>query len=1232
MKHKKKDIACSEFEVEYKDLAPIDDAKGCAEQINALQWAINRRNVKNIALTGPYGSGKSSIINTFLNLNPASAEKSIRISLASFKGALTESASKQTGNTSPKLLSGGCADNELLAEEILKQLFYKVEQKEIPQSRYRKPHKVCYGSILLSLMLWIAVCLVFFFVFWPESITDCYEAVIAAGEKCKMAPWLSSSLFIGMLCGILVIMAKVIQLFACRMSIKEIKVPGAGTLKEKECSQNSVFNKNMDEIVYFFEETKYTLVFIEDLDRFNNTTIFAQLRDLNILLNNYDAIHRKIVFVYAIRDNMFCDTERTKFFDFIIPVIPVINSTNSGEILLKMLQTEDASGFKHDITQEYILDVAPYISDMRVLQNIYNEFLIYKATLKVQQGLTLNDQLMMSLIVFKNLFPSHFADLQEEKGIVKRAFEDKEAFLEHEREELANEIECRKNVLENIEADALKDEQEVKVAMLYAMTKGQGIATQLKFNYTEYYGDSIIQNSFDMSELLKSGTWSITFVPFRGGSRTMSHSDVSKIACEYMERLEYLQHAEAEKQARLQNEIETLKNDSRKLPSLSLKLLCEKYGASKIFSDDIRCNELLVFMLRRGYIDEKYTDYINFFKGNSITTADMNYILSVKNQTPKLFTYTLTKCDQIISRLQPHEFSERAVLNFNLLEHMLEERKYDDKLYILIEQLSNESRDSWQFIDEFVDITEHLRDFVQILSSKWARFWDDIYHNTVLTYERKLFYLSMMCRFCDLEALAVLNSAGLLAAFYVEHEDILQKLSPDLAERNVHIIATLKISFRKINIDNVPVVLLDYIFDNNCYELNADMISRVVAYKNASLCDGLDTKNYTTITTLGYLPLIDYVHDNLDEYIRKIFMKSKNTQESSSATACLLAHCFEDLPLCEEIITHQECVLESFDAICYDQIEEKQEAVRAVWNLLLSQNKIQLSWTNIFSYWEEFSLTSAVLEFVSNHADVLAEKDHNILDDSFKIAFILSDIDAKTFEKLIDCLRMDDYNIALTDISDDKLRIMIKDHFFAFSEETYQELEDCSPDLCAEFILQNQDVFEECIDSVELTSPIFEELVLDERLLLPLKEQLLNKYGSKMMTESIARNLYAQHTKIKRNVFVSAWEKLGDISSKEKLLFMYMDLLEEGSDFERCFMDMGEPYNKLIRGKTRHEELLLDTPDNCALAQKLERIGYITSAPHEERLQAIGTAVKKVPVIRFRIKAKPTTKPLAAVR
>ena len=41
----------------YRDLTPESDTKNSEEYIRALHWAIKNKDVKNIALSGPYGSG-----------------------------------------------------------------------------------------------------------------------------------------------------------------------------------------------------------------------------------------------------------------------------------------------------------------------------------------------------------------------------------------------------------------------------------------------------------------------------------------------------------------------------------------------------------------------------------------------------------------------------------------------------------------------------------------------------------------------------------------------------------------------------------------------------------------------------------------------------------------------------------------------------------------------------------------------------------------------------------------------------------------------------------------------------------------------------------------------------------------------------------------------------------------------------------------------------------------------
>ena len=46
----------------FTDLAPTDHVDNDQKYVNALDWALSDERIKNIAITGLYGAGKSSII------------------------------------------------------------------------------------------------------------------------------------------------------------------------------------------------------------------------------------------------------------------------------------------------------------------------------------------------------------------------------------------------------------------------------------------------------------------------------------------------------------------------------------------------------------------------------------------------------------------------------------------------------------------------------------------------------------------------------------------------------------------------------------------------------------------------------------------------------------------------------------------------------------------------------------------------------------------------------------------------------------------------------------------------------------------------------------------------------------------------------------------------------------------------------------------------------------------
>ena len=66
----------------FHDLAPTDELDASREYFKALDWALRNDKITNIALSGPYGSGKSSIIQSYMKKHRWL--KAINISLATF--------------------------------------------------------------------------------------------------------------------------------------------------------------------------------------------------------------------------------------------------------------------------------------------------------------------------------------------------------------------------------------------------------------------------------------------------------------------------------------------------------------------------------------------------------------------------------------------------------------------------------------------------------------------------------------------------------------------------------------------------------------------------------------------------------------------------------------------------------------------------------------------------------------------------------------------------------------------------------------------------------------------------------------------------------------------------------------------------------------------------------------------------------------------------------------------
>ena len=405
-----------------------------------LARKLEEKDILNIALTGPYGSGKSSILRSLKKDYPK--YKYLSISLATLKSPLDDKKNEIDIDTM----------NNRIEYSILQQLIYKEKQETLYNSRlkriYHKSHWAQYALSIAIILYTIALIIVF----EPSFLK--VDWICNRLNNPVLNKWSDIFALSYIFVATIIFVQKTVKSLSNSKLNKLNLKNGEIELKENK-EDTSVFNKHMDEIVYFFEVTDYNVVIIEDLDRFDNTDIFLKLREVNQLLNQSNSVGRKVTFIYAVKDDMFFDEERTKFFDYITTVIPIINSSNSADKLKEELEIKGYS----DLNVEVIDSLAFFIDDMRLLKNIVNEYAQYREKLDEK----LDQNKLLAMIVYKNYHPKDFADLHKGKGVLYDCLHKKSELLVERNRQIDERINGITKKLQSLEATHAIQEKELRL-------------------------------------------------------------------------------------------------------------------------------------------------------------------------------------------------------------------------------------------------------------------------------------------------------------------------------------------------------------------------------------------------------------------------------------------------------------------------------------------------------------------------------------------------------------------------------------------------------------------------------------------------------------------------------------------------------------------------------------------------------------------------------------------------
>lgn len=767
------------------------------------------------------------------------------------------------------------------------------------------------------------------------------------------------------------------------------------------------------------------------------------------------------------------------------------------------------------------------------------------------------------------------------------------------------EIDNIANDLDIYEKDVLESIKEVKLSMLSKMVDYAGIVCSLlesRYDREKFSADEILDDTFDMDILYNSKIRCVRYMSFNGSSSEKSIEKLADLIAPYIKRINLIKKAQEKGVNIFKQKHEQLKSTQSTIAKKSVSKLIEQYNDFE-FDEKIARNKVLVFFLRRGYIDEKYANYINYFKGNTITKDDMNFILSVKNQEAKPWDYAITKTDMVIRRLQEYEFERKEIYNFDLLEQLLAGGNDNVKLELFFKQLADETKLSWDFIDEFTGRTNHLAEFIKGLSRNWAGMWLFISNKNTISYERQVYYLCLLLANINADDVSQYNIDDCMEKYFEDHADILQKLQEQLGSEKIKdILLQLKPKFRELNIDGIKdKKILDTVFDNAMYELNLPMVKNVIKFKNSTLIDSFEAQPYSVVVRLGYDSMNKYIQNNIKQYVSDIILKQANPEDEFNDILSLVQKMFEEdeYELIVELIKHETFRIGTISKMLGDKIDENKEQVQFIWRTMLEAEKITVSWGNIIIYWVNYKIDDSLKDFIIKNINSLVKENRCCCNDSFISELIMCGMPISVYEVLLPVLRMSDFSMSLTDIPKEILGIMVRCKYFAFTPDNFGELKDIDESLAVEYISLNQDEAIKYTNDLDIDSALLNEILIFTNITISNKEWFLEVFGVTYMTSEIVMSINELKLKITKETFDVAW-KVANHDDRLKLFFDHLSLFT-ADDFERYFSEIGGEYATLSDRTKRYQPVISCSENNLNLVERLKEVGYITSYNVEKK-------------------------------
>lgn len=1152
-----------------------NDEKQYRSVLNLAQ-KLQEKDVLNMALTGPYGSGKSSILRSLKQDFPQ--YKYLSISLATLKSPLDNEKDAIDIDTM----------NNRIEYSILQQLIYKEKQETLYNSRLKRIyHKSSEFQYALSIAIMVYV-IALIIILEPSFLK--IDWICQSLNNPILNKWADGiAIAYIVLATIMFVKHAIKSLSNSKLNKLNLK-NGEIELKEYK-DDTSIFNKHMDEIVYFFQVTKYNVVIIEDLDRFNNTDIFLKLREVNQLLNQSESVGRKIVFIYAVRDDMFLDEERTKFFDYITTVIPIINSSNSADKLKEELEIK---GFI-DIHDDVIDSLAFFIDDMRLLKNIVNEYAQYREKLDEK----LDQDKLLAMIVYKNYHPKDFADLHKGVGVVYECLHKKKELLAERNKQIDTRIDEIKKRLHALETIHALQEKELRLVYM------EGYRRQLLKTGIDNIVSFCIDNNYIVPEdIAENETLFNTFIScsdinykyygyysyygthrLENNSSNINFSQIERMVNSdftYHERLEALR--EGENKIREQINILELSRNTHYATPIQELLQDIDMQNHKIFNG-LNVSKMLESFLKEGLINEDYFDYISFFFGKSINKHDHDFILELKLRHSLPYDYPIDKVEQCVKNIPDKCYNDISILNIQVVDYIcqhLETSSNNNKLHTIVQTLIKNRK--WDFLIAYYNSVENPSMFFKHLANVMNGLWKVIAKiNSEELYEAWL-------RFVELEH-STKESRSWLEKNYAFISHRVELIGFEVITK---IVSQGELIFTIIDAESA--CLLEYTVENKAYMLTPKNVECAFVHYRNERVEKLESYplNVTILRNCEPAkPILAYIDEHFESALNDVFITGAAKQESEQ----VIIEIINSEGIAEE--TKSKYLSGQQNKVSLSDVNNQ------LWTLAVEIDIITPSWSEIYAFYTNQSnvMTVILRTFITKHIDEL--KDISELEETQReqlanSALLTSNFEISVYDKLIKVFNgvtFEDKDISSVD--DTHLKSLLYADMLPYSIYYTTTIRDSHSDVLPYYIDKYLDECVENIDEMPTTMGLYKHFMRNQKVVGEKALKVVQHFLSHIVWDNELANITLPVVRNNIEKFDYDTEKtiLVDSTNLPDRLSFLIDLIEKyRDDFDivtELIESLGDSYRS-ISDKSK-KAVMNNTQLNKMLLLKLKDVGYISS-------------------------------------